>query len=501
MIVYTLLAWLDIKGCLLTCFVILLVADIIRNKNPPNFPPGPWPLPFLGNVFTGVDYKTMDKLAEEYGSVFSLRRGSEKTVFVSGFRTVKEALVNQGQSFTDRPVSPLFDEIYKGHGLSFTNGYVWHKQKQFALAHLKNFGEGRKTLEFHILKECDFLSEVIREEQGNCLWSTGGGPFDPHEKLNNAVANIIGVLVFGRRFEYGDIRFQKLLRMSAESVSLTGSAGAQLYDSYPRLLKYFPGVHQTIISNYGKLANFLREEIDKHVEDWDPSNPRDYIDCYLMEIEKRKNDTEAGFNKENLVFCTVDLFEGGTETTTNTMRWALLFMMKYMNVQKKVQAEIDRVIGQSRQPTLADRGDMPYTDAVIHEIQRMGNIVPLNMARIASKDTTLGGCCLPKGTVVVTNLSSVLNDKNEWETPDTFNPGHFLDSHGRFRRREAFFPFSAGKRVCPGEHLARTELFLIFTYLLQQFTFCPPPGVELSLESQLGFTQSPKPFQICVSNR
>uniref|UniRef100_A0A0E9T9G5 Uncharacterized protein n=1 Tax=Anguilla anguilla TaxID=7936 RepID=A0A0E9T9G5_ANGAN len=108
MIVYTLLAWLDIKGCLLTCFVILLVADIIRNKNPPNFPPGPWPLPFLGNVFTGVDYKTMDKLAEEYGNVFSLRRGSEKTVFVSGFRMVKEALVNQGQSFTDRPVSPLF---------------------------------------------------------------------------------------------------------------------------------------------------------------------------------------------------------------------------------------------------------------------------------------------------------------------------------------------------------------------------------------------------------
>ncbi|XP_035268410.1 cytochrome P450 2J2-like isoform X7 [Anguilla anguilla] len=393
---HALLAWFNIGDCLIFLLVFLLISYILKNKTPPNFPPGPWSVPFLGNVFFGLDFRTIDKLAEEYGSVFSLRRGSEKTVFVSGFRTVKEALVNQGQSFTDRPVSPLFDEIYKGHGLSFTNGYVWHKQKQFALAHLKNFGEGRKTLEFHILKECDFLSEVIREEQGNCLWSTGGGPFDPHEKLNNAVANIIGVLVFGRRFEYGDIRFQKLLRMSAESVSLTGSAGAQLYDSYPRLLKYFPGVHQTIISNYGKLANFLREEIDKHVEDWDPSNPRDYIDCYLMEIEKRKNDTEAGFNKENLVFCTVDLFEGGTETTTNTMRWALLFMMKYMNVQKKVQAEIDRVIGQSRQPTLADRGDMPYTDAVIHEIQRMGNIVPLNMARIASKDTTLGGCCLPK---------------------------------------------------------------------------------------------------------
>ncbi|KAG7487686.1 hypothetical protein MATL_G00026190 [Megalops atlanticus] len=494
MILHTLLEWLDIKGFLLFLFLFLLLADILKNKNPPNFPPGPWPLPFLGNVFTGVDYMTMDKLAEEYGTVFSLRRGSEKTVFVSGYKMVKEALVNQGESFTDRPVTPLFHEIFKGRGLSLSNGYMWRKQQQFALAFLKNFGEGRKTLELHILKECDFLCEAIREEQG--------GAFDPHVKINNAVANIIGSLVFSHRFEYGDVNFQKLLRMSAESVYLTGSYGAQLYDAFPWLLKFFPGPHQTVISNYNKLADFLRHKIVEHREDWDPqSDPRDYIDSYFLEIEKRKNDTEAGFSVENLAFCTVDLFEGGTETTTNTMRWALLFMMKYPDVQEEVQAEIDRVIGQSRQPTMADRANMPYTDAVLHETQRMGNIVPLNMSRISSKDTILGGYFLPKGTVIVTNLSSVLRDKNEWETPETFNPGHFLDSEGQFRRREAFLPFSAGRRACLGEYLARTELFLIFTYLLQKFTFSPPPGVEPSLESQLGFTQSPKPFKMCVSIR
>uniref|UniRef100_UPI003AACE9C5 cytochrome P450 2K1-like n=1 Tax=Centroberyx gerrardi TaxID=166262 RepID=UPI003AACE9C5 len=100
---------------------------------------------------------------------------------------------------------------------------------------------------------------------------------------------------------------------------------------------------------------------------------------------------------------------------------------------------------------MADRPNMPYTDAVIHEIQRMGNIVPLNALRMAAKDTTLGGYFIPKGTSLMPNLTSVLFDKNEWETPDTFNPAHFLDAEGKFVRREAFLPFSAGKRVCLGE--------------------------------------------------
>lgn len=176
-------------------------------------------------------------------------------------------------------------------------------------------------------------------------------------------------------------------------------------------------------------------------------------------------------------------------------------MMHYPEIQEKVQAEIDRVIGQSHQPTMADRPDLPYTDAVIHETQRMGNIVPLGFPKMASKDTTLAGYFIPKGTAVITILSSVLFDKNEWETPDIFNPEHFLDSEGQFRRRDAFLPFSAGKRVCIGEHLARMELFLMFTCLLQHFTFSPVPGEMPSIEGVMGFTHSPEEFRMLAVPR
>ncbi|XP_015253255.1 PREDICTED: cytochrome P450 2K1-like [Cyprinodon variegatus] len=119
---------------------------------------------------------------------------------------------------------------------------------------------------------------------------------------------------------------------------------------------------------------------------------------------------------------------------------------------------------------------MPYTDAVIQEIQRMGNIIPLNVAHKMTKDTTLDKYSIPKGTLVIPSLHSVLHDESMWETPQSFNPQHFLDKDGKFRRREAFMPFSAGKRVCLGEQLARMELFLFYTSLLQRFKISHPPG-------------------------
>ncbi|XP_020514921.3 cytochrome P450 2K6-like [Labrus bergylta] len=150
---------------------------------------------------------------------------------------------------------------------------------------------------------------------------------------------------------------------------------------------------------------------------------------------------------------------------------------------------------------MADRPNLPYTDAVIHEIQRYGNIVPLNGFRMAAKDTTLGGYFIPKGTTLMPILTSVLFKKTEWETPDTFNPGHFLNSEGKFLKKEAFLPFSAGKCVCLGESLAKMELFLFLVGLLQKFSFSVPDGVELSTEGITGTTRVPHPFKVYTKVR
>nr|XP_046246528.1 cytochrome P450 2J2-like [Scatophagus argus] len=485
--------YMDFTSWLLFSFVLLILTDVVKNWRPSNFPPGPWAVPFLGNVFTGVDFKTMDKLAHEYGPVFSLRRGSDRMVFISGYKMVKEALVNQLDSFADRPVVPLFHAVFKGLGIALSNGYLWRKQRKFANTHLRYFGEGQTSLEKYIEVESNFLCEAFKDEQGR--------PFNPHYIITNGVSNVISSVLFAHRFEYSDQTFRKILELDNEAIVLAGSALTQLYDAFPGLMQYLPGPHQTVHANYEEIMTFLKKEVEKHQEEWNPDDPRDYIDVYLAEMEKKKEDPQAGFNIETLLVCTLDLIEAGTETTSTTLRWGLIFMLHYPEIQEKVQAEIDSVIGQFRQPVLADRPNLPYTDAVIHEIQRMGNIVPLGFPKMASKDATLGGYFIPKGTAIITMLGSVLFDKNEWETPDVFNPGHFLDSEGQFRRRDAFLPFSAGKRVCLGEQLARMELFLFFTCLLQRFTFSPVPGKMPSLEGVLGFTHSPDEYMVLAVPR
>ncbi|XP_066548410.1 cytochrome P450 2J4 isoform X3 [Amia ocellicauda] len=266
-------------------------------------------------------------------------------------------------------------------------------------------------------------------------------PFEPHNILHNAVGNIISSLVFGHRFEYDDGHFHEMLRICGE-------------------------IFQLPFTLWG-----------------------------------RCEDHTSGFNEENLLYCVLDLIAAGTETTSNTLLWGLLYMAKYPEIQEKVQDEIDGVIGQERQPSMDDRPSMPYTYAVIHEIQRFGNIVPFTPPRMSNKNTTLAGYDIPKGVIVLPMLMPILFDKSEYQTADQFNPEHFLDKEGKFVKRDNFMPFSIGKRACPGEQLARMELFLFFTSFLQRFTFCAPQGVELTMEFVIGITRGPKPFKICAVPR
>ncbi|XP_072892917.1 cytochrome P450 2K1-like [Hemitrygon akajei] len=165
---------------------------------------------------------------------------------------------------------------------------------------------------------------------------------------------------------------------------------------------------------------------------------------------------------------------------------------------EKVQEELDAVIGRERPPRLDDRRQLPYTDAVIHETQRFANIVPLNLPHRTTTDVNFRGYFIPKGTQIIPSLTSVLRDQSQWERPEEFHPAHFLDGEGKFVRRDAFIPFSAGRRSCAGESLAKAELFLFFCALLQSFSFRVPAGAAPDLTARVGVTLSPQPHTLCA---
>ncbi|KAL6030892.1 hypothetical protein STEG23_032337 [Scotinomys teguina] len=487
-------AALHLQTLLLAAVIFLFLADYFRSQRPKNFPPGPRRLPFVGNILqmdAEQPHVTVQQLTKKYGNVLSLDFGIMSSVIISSLPLVKEAFTHLDENFISRPKFPIQKHIFSENGLIFSSGQTWKEQRRFALMTLRNFGLGKKSLEQRIQEEARHLAEAIKEE--------GGQPFDPHFKINNAVSNIICSITFGERFEYHDSQFQELLKLLDKAVYSGSSVMVHVYNIFPWIMKHLPGQHQTVIATWGKLKSYVSDIVDNHRKDWNPDETRDFIDAFLKEMTKYPDKTTTSFNEESLICSTLDLFLAGTETTSTTLRWALLYMALYPEVQEKVQAEIDRVIGQ-KQPSLADRDSMPYTNAVVHEVQRLGNIIPLNVPREVTVDTTLGGFHLPKGTVVHTNLTSLHMDPKEWATPDIFNPEHFLEN-GQFKKRESFLPFSMGKRACPGEQLARSELFIFFTALVQKFTFKPPVNEKLSLKFRMGITLSPVSHRLCAVPR
>jgi len=199
-----------------------------------------------------------------------------------------------------------------------------------------------------------------------------------------------------------------------------------------------------------------------------------------------------------------EVFMAGLETTASTLCWALLYLIHNPEVQQMLHQELDQVTGPERLPELEDKKNLPYLEATITETLRLSSLVPLSVPHKTTVDTTLQGYAIPKGTTILMNLWSLHHDPEIWDDPDAFRPERFLDEEGNFvpPKADRFLPFSAGRRVCLGESLARLELFLVLARLLHSFKFENPPGCDLpTLKPINGIVSMPQSFSVCALNR
>ncbi|KAM9318065.1 cytochrome P450 2G1-like isoform 2-T2 [Pholidichthys leucotaenia] len=436
----------------------------------------------------------MRKLSEKYGPVITLYLGRRRAVVLVGYDAVKEVLVDQGDDFTGRAPVPLIMRATRGYGLGVSNGERWRQLRRFTLTALRDFGMGRKGMEEWIQEESRHLVDRIL--------GTKAKPFDPTAFLRCTVSNVICCLVFGQRFSYDDDNFQKILQIVSDTLKFGSTPQGQMYNLFPWLMERLPGKQHTVFANIDELREFVMKMIQEHEDTLDPSSPRDYIDCFLNRIKQEKHNPVTEFHYDNLVPTVFGLFLAGTETTSSTIRFGLSVLMKYPKVQERMQEEIDSVLGQ-RIPNMEDRKSLPFTDAVIHEVQRCLDIAPLGLPRYTLKDISFRGYTIPKGTLIIALLHSVLREENSWASPFSFNPQHFLDQNGNFKKNPAFLPFSAGKRSCAGESLARMELFLFIVSILQRFTLsCPegPDSIDLCPEYD-SFANVPRTYMMIATPR
>uniref|UniRef100_A0A8C5QP61 Cytochrome P450 n=1 Tax=Leptobrachium leishanense TaxID=445787 RepID=A0A8C5QP61_9ANUR len=293
--------------------LIYIVWNSMRRKH--KLPPGPTPLPLIGNLLQiqrGQLVNSLLKFSKQYGSVYTLYFGPKPVICLSGYETVKEALIDKAEEFGGRGRLPTLEKVVQMYGITLSNGERWRQIRNFTFRNLRDLGFGKKRFE-----------EKVQEE-----------------------------------------------------------------------------------------AQYVVEELKK--------------------------------------------------------------------LKEKLQMEIDRVIGRDRIPIINDRADMPYTDAVMNEVHRFCDLAPFSVPHMVTKDVEFRGYLIPKGTEVYPLLFSVHRDPTKFSTPYKFNPNHFLDENGKFMKNDAMMAFSAGKRICPGESLARMEFFLFLTTILQNF----------KLTSQTRFTEA-----------
>uniref|UniRef100_A0A3B4U7U0 Cytochrome P450 2K1-like n=1 Tax=Seriola dumerili TaxID=41447 RepID=A0A3B4U7U0_SERDU len=487
----------SLLGTIMILLLFYLVSTFsFTSQEDKKEPPGPRPLPLLGNLLQ-LDlkrpYETLLKFSKKYGSVFTIYMGPKKVVVLAGYKTVKEALVNHAEEFGERAEMQIMKDVSQGHGVLWSNGESWKEMRRFALTNLRDYGMGKKACEDKICEESQQLTEVFKKFKGTS--------FDMTQPINYAVSNIICSMVYGSRFEYDDPEFTSLVDRTNKYTLLVGSPSIQVYNQFPWIGRWIANrklFHKLYEAN--KKMNL--ELVRRLKETLNPQMCRGFVDAFLVRKQhlEKSEITNSHFHNENLLMTVIQLFGAGTETTSTTIRWGLLFMTKYPKIQDQVQEELSRVIG-SRQVQVEDRKNLPFTDAVIHETQRLANISPMSLPHKTSQDVTFQGYFIKKGTTVYPLLTSVLYDESEWEKPYSFYPAHFLDKDGKFVKRDAFLPFSAGRRICLGESLARMELFIFFTTLLQHFRFTPPPGVsedELDLTAHMGLSLSPSPHKLCA---
>ncbi|XP_044147855.1 cytochrome P450 2K6-like [Bufo gargarizans] len=479
----------------LTLLFILNVLKSWNKNHVKNFPPGPRCLPLIGNLHL-IDLKKPHhsylEFSKKYGPVFSVQMGMKKIVVLTGYETVKDALVNNAEEFGERGMLKIFKKMDKGMGLTLSQGENWKTMRRFTITTLRDFGMGKSSLEEKVAEECTTVIKYFATFKGK--------PFENLMILNAAVANIIVSILLGYRMDYDDPQFKRLLYLTNENVRLLGAPMVSLFNIFP-FIALLPGSHKTIQENVAELCDFIERTFVQHLKNLDENDQRSFIDVFLVRQKEDAGNPHSYFHTKNLTQVVRSLFAAGMETTSTTLRWGILLMMKYPKIQEKVQEEISRVLG-SAQPIYSHRGQMPFTNAVIHEIQRFSDIAPSGVIHETSKDVTFRGYFIPKGTYVIALLTSVLKDSTQFEKPYEFYPENFLDSKGNFVKKDAFLPFSAGRRACAGETLARMELFMFFTSLLQKFTFCFPPGVnDADLSPVVGITNAPLPHMICAVSR
>lgn len=480
----------------LLSIAVLLYHFAQKQRRSRDLPPGPTEWPLVGSLLSvGFQYRhrTFARLANKYGPVMHLRLGTAEVIVVSNPEIAMEVLKTKDAEWSSRPPSSAGKYIgFDFHSLDFApNGPHWRHLRKICATHL--FSPARIKAQTYIRRQ-EFLAMV------DSIFSASkrGEIINLRSVCDSVSLNIISRMLFGNKYSESDHPIAKEMHSFMEDVKeAMVLIGALIVSDLVPMLDWLDlqGYDRRIKSLSKKLERVYRLIIDDHRRDMENNElyaglteeTKDFVHI-LLSLQGQEQ-----LSEKSLMGLMTDVLLFGLDITATGIEWAMAELIQNQRVLRKLQGEIDRVVGDGRLVDESDMWQIPYLESIVKEALRLHPPVPLTDPHFNEEAVDLAGYRIPSKTVMFVNIWGLAHDPKLWAEPFEFRPERFDEESAAnmniggndFR----FLPFSSGRRRCPAANMAYVKMQHAIALLVHAFDWSLPEGqLDVNMEEGFGIT-------------
>ncbi|XP_006346716.1 cytochrome P450 CYP736A12-like [Solanum tuberosum] len=439
-------------------------------KKKQKLPPGPKGLPIIGNLhMIGKNiHQDLHKIAKKYGPIMSMKFGVIPIIVASSPHVAEQFLKKHDLVFASRPNNRAMQIVaYNQRNLTFGKyGPYWRNMRKLCTLELLSPLKINSFQDMRKQQVTNFVTFINRAASSHV-------EVDISANLALLSANMSCLMIFGKEYmddEFDERGFKDVIQ---EALIIAGT---------PNIGEFFPFLDkfdlQGLIPRMKKLAKvfdeFLERVIDEHVQNSkEEKQTKDIVDT-MMNI-MQSGEAEFEFDRRHVKAILLDLLIASIDTSATSIDWIFSELLRHPNIMKKLQKELEQVVGMNRMVEESDLGKLEYLNMIIKEGFRLHPIAPLLIPRESMEDCIIDGFNIPRGSRILVNTWAIGRDSEVWPEPEKFMPERFVGSDIDLRGHDfQLLPFSSGRRRCPGLQLGLTVVRLVIAQLVHCFDWKLP---------------------------